>query len=147
MAVLGLIASGAVRFGTAVVSYMPSHASRATSIGVFAPLSRTSGRHGRRIAVNFPRRRNMPVSRFATGAIVWVASLMCFSLTVRAQGKLGSLTGVVTDPAGAVVPNARITLSGPDGFSKEAASRLRRSGRRSLSTTTGHNLTWPPPVT
>ena len=53
--------------------------------------------------------------------MVCVASLMCFSLSVRAQSNLGTLTGVVTDPAGAVVPNAQITLSGPDGFSKEAA--------------------------
>jgi Carboxypeptidase regulatory-like domain len=64
----------------------------------------------------------MPEYRSAIGAMVCAVGLVCFAQTVRAQSKPGKITGVVTDPAGAVVPNARVTISGPDGFSEEAPS-------------------------
>jgi len=67
-------------------------------------------------------RRDMPEYRSAIGAMVCAVGLVCFAQTVRAQSRPGKITGVVTDPAGAVVPNARVTISGPDGFSEEAPS-------------------------
>jgi hypothetical protein len=53
----------------------------------------------------------MPEYRSAIGAMVCAVGLVCFAQTVRAQSKPGKITGVVTDPAGAVVPNARVTIS------------------------------------
>src|SRR5262249_51107175 len=55
--------------------------------------------------------------------IMWIsASLLCFSLLfnlpLQAQIYSGSLTGVVTDPSGAVVPGAKVKLTDVDkGFS------------------------------
>src|SRR3954470_24594253 len=42
---------------------------------------------------------------------------------VQAAGNAGTITGVVTDPSGAVVPNATVTLSNAvSGFSRNATT-------------------------
>src|SRR5689334_884420 len=43
--------------------------------------------------------------------IAIAAILLCSSVFVFAQGGTGELTGLVTDPSGAVIPNANITLT------------------------------------
>ena len=43
-------------------------------------------------------------------ALVCIA-LLCLALPAFAQGDRGALTGVITDPAGAVVPNAEVTAT------------------------------------
>src|SRR5450759_2715802 len=95
-------------------------------IDVYLPLQRATGRWQEDCHyVSFDtqgHRRDMPEYRSAIGAMVCAVGLVCFAQTVRAQSRPGKITGVVTDPAGAVVPNARVTISGPDGFSEEAPS-------------------------
>src|ERR1700733_5295223 len=54
-------------------------------------------------------------------AILLVAGCLRASFAV-AQASLGSVTGTVTDPSGALVPSATVALSGIGGFSKSVAS-------------------------
>jgi TonB family protein len=55
----------------------------------------------------------------AAAAIALLAPLAVFDL--RAQAAAGTLTGVVTDPSGAVVPNCRVTAKNLDGTNQETA--------------------------
>ena len=51
------------------------------------------------------------------------AAALCGSSAVLAQGTAGSLTGLVTDPAGAAIPNARVTVQNPvSGFNQTVIS-------------------------
>ena len=46
------------------------------------------------------------------GSVLLLVSLWaCVSLTARAQVIVGSITGVVSDPTGAVVPGAKVVLT------------------------------------
>ena len=47
-------------------------------------------------------------------------ALFCFSAAVFAQSGNGSLTGQVTDPSGAAIPAATVTLTGPGQSTKTA---------------------------
>lgn len=50
-------------------------------------------------------------------------TVFCFSASVFAQETRGEIQGTVTDPAGAVVPNASVTISGVDvGFNRTIQS-------------------------
>src|SRR5436853_4519740 len=56
-----------------------------------------------------------------------VLAVLCFPLlciqSVKAQTTFGSITGVVTDPSGAAVPNAQITVVNQDtGFSRRQST-------------------------
>src|SRR5437764_6050900 len=65
-------------------------------------------------------RRNLPA---LVSAVLWLLSYP----SANAQTTFGSITGVVTDPTGAAVPNAQITVVNQDtGFT-----------RRQLTGTTG----------
>ncbi|MDT7605315.1 MAG: hypothetical protein QOF61_3312 [Acidobacteriota bacterium] len=57
--------------------------------------------------------------------IVAVVAVMIFSLSAQAQGlgSAGSISGVITDPNGAVVPGATVTISNPvTGYKRTATS-------------------------
>src|ERR1700744_402006 len=65
--------------------------------------------------------------KFSRKAICWLAGVFCFLLlahgTLRAQQASGSIVGTVTDNAGAVVPNATVTLvNGETGDTRTASS-------------------------
>ena len=49
-------------------------------------------------------------TRLFSLAVVWVAFL-CLAATAFAQGDRGAITGLITDAAGAVVPNAEVTAT------------------------------------
>lgn len=53
-------------------------------------------------------------------AILFLTSILCSALL--AQSSTGSLHGTVSDPSGAVIPNARITVTGLDGTSSAGQS-------------------------
>jgi protocatechuate 3,4-dioxygenase beta subunit len=57
-------------------------------------------------------------AKFLKKAICWLAGAFCFLLlphgTLHAQQTSGSIVGTVTDNAGAVVPNATVTLVNVD---------------------------------
>src|SRR5438309_11041664 len=52
-----------------------------------------------------------PVRNAVTVVVMMLALCLLLTCNVWAQGGTGELSGVVTDPSGAVVPNAQITLS------------------------------------
>jgi hypothetical protein len=58
------------------------------------------------------------LKRMSGTCAIWIlASLLLFDLPLQAQIYSGSLTGVVTDPSGAVVPEAKVKLTDVDkGF-------------------------------
>jgi Carboxypeptidase regulatory-like domain len=51
------------------------------------------------------------IRRFAQVAVLAVFTLACV-MSAYAQGTTGSVRGIVTDPAGAIVPGAKVTISG-----------------------------------
>ena len=51
---------------------------------------------------------------FGIATAVWLALLMAFAPLASAQATFGSITGTVTDPAGAAVPNAQVTITDLD---------------------------------
>lgn len=53
------------------------------------------------------------MKRKSSSAIIVIAILMSFVLPVAAQITRGSLSGNVTDPTGALLPNAEVTLKNP----------------------------------
>ncbi len=55
------------------------------------------------------------------GRLLWaMLALICFSVAVFAQTGKGSLSGQVTDPSGAAIPGATVTLTGPNHMTKVA---------------------------
>ncbi len=52
-----------------------------------------------------------PFRNAATCFLLMLTLCVLFTCNMWAQGGSGELSGVVTDPSGAVVPNAQITLS------------------------------------
>src|SRR5205823_13311198 len=52
-----------------------------------------------------------PFRNAATFSMLMLTLCVLFTCSMWAQGGSGELSGVVTDPSGAVVPNAQITLS------------------------------------
>ena len=55
--------------------------------------------------------------------VIWGASLIWAALAAAAQAQTGTVQGTITDPSGAVIPTATITLSNKDHFSRSTASR------------------------
>ena len=52
-----------------------------------------------------------PFRNAVTCFLLMLTLCLLFTCNMWAQGGTGELSGVVTDPSGAVVPNAQITLS------------------------------------
>jgi hypothetical protein len=52
-----------------------------------------------------------PFRNVMTCFLLMLALCLLFTCNMWAQGGTGELSGVVTDPSGAVVPNAQVTLS------------------------------------
>src|SRR5260370_11246809 len=46
--------------------------------------------------------------------VIFVALLLCFGIALEAQTITGSVNGTVTDPTGAVIPNAKVTATNID---------------------------------
>src|SRR5688500_1799019 len=62
---------------------------------------------------------SMPASRL-TAALLWAVA---FAFPAAAQSNKGTITGTVTDPNGAVVKDAKVTVTNvADGQSREATS-------------------------
>src|SRR5688500_5443253 len=62
---------------------------------------------------------SMPASRL-TAALLWAVA---FALPAAAQSNKGTITGTVTDPNGAVVKDAKVTVTNvADGQTREATS-------------------------
>ena len=60
--------------------------------------------------------------RLPTIVVALVGALLCFH-SARAQTTFGSITGVVTDPSGAAVPDAQISVSNEQtGFTRRSAT-------------------------
>jgi hypothetical protein len=59
------------------------------------------------------------VSRF----FLLLLSLACFSGSAAAQTSSGTLRGMVTDPSGAAVPQAKVTVTGPGGEKSATSNR------------------------
>jgi hypothetical protein len=66
----------------------------------------------------FMKKRVIPGNR---GAVLVIWSLMCM-LSAKVLAQTGSLHGTVTDPSGAVVRSAVVSLSNNEGFSRSAVS-------------------------
>ncbi len=60
------------------------------------------------------------VCRKVVSALFIVGLDLVLSTAGFAQSGAGSLRGQVTDPSGAVIPGAKVTVSGPQGFTKTA---------------------------
>src|SRR3954453_3408992 len=59
-------------------------------------------------------RRNAPSSRNELPRLLWISALiMLLGICAFAQETTGSITGIVTDPSGAAIPNAKVEISGP----------------------------------
>ena len=56
---------------------------------------------------------NIQAIKSITRAVSLLAVAFILSVGVFAQSNTGSITGVVTDPNGAVVPNATVTVTNP----------------------------------
>ena len=64
-----------------------------------------------------------PRSRFTVLTLIAVFALLCSSLVVaQTSVSTGSIAGNVTDASGAVLPNAKVTVTGPTGQTLQAKS-------------------------
>ena len=64
----------------------------------------------------------MCFGRLAIFAVLSIVFTLILSFPALAQSQTGSIAGTVADPFNAVVPNARLTLQGPDGVTRLATS-------------------------
>lgn len=63
----------------------------------------------------------MEVQTIEQSVCIWIL-LFCFCLSAKGQSR-GTITGVVTDPAGASVPNAKVRVSAPSiGLARETTT-------------------------
>ena len=80
---------------------------------------------------------NIQAIKSITRAVSLLAVAFIFSAAVLAQSNTGSITGVVTDPAGAVVPNATVTVTNQGTNEKRTAQADGEGRYEVLSLPTG----------
>ncbi|MGB8832027.1 MAG: carboxypeptidase-like regulatory domain-containing protein, partial [Candidatus Sulfotelmatobacter sp.] len=62
-------------------------------------------------------------ARFTVPTLIAVFALLCASLVVaQTSVSTGSIAGNITDASGAVLPNAKVTVTGPTGQTLRAVS-------------------------
>ena len=67
-------------------------------------------------------KRFMSVSSRTRIVLFCLVALLAIPLTMVAQSDLGSITGFVKDPSGAVIPNAKVTVSNAAGLERTATT-------------------------
>ena len=80
---------------------------------------------------------NIQAIKSITRAVSLLAVAFIFSAAAFAQSNTGSITGVVTDPAGAVVPNATVTVTNQGTNEKRTAQADGEGRYEVLSLPTG----------